>query len=89
PSTNACSGSYAQWPSRIMRYIDLKPNGKLIKQCIFDGPYELKQVPISDTPAEGDNATQEQRFVKETYETATQRKYLMQKQKQPASYSME
>ncbi|GKC64878.1 hypothetical protein Tco_1097476 [Tanacetum coccineum] len=30
------SGSYAQWKSRFMRYVDTKPNRKLLRNCIYE-----------------------------------------------------
>nr|GEU75625.1 retrovirus-related Pol polyprotein from transposon TNT 1-94 [Tanacetum cinerariifolium] len=66
-------GSYVQWRCRIMRYIDLKPNHKLIKQCIFDGPYKFKQITVPATYADGEHVAQEGRVVEETYETFTSR----------------
>nr|GEX29463.1 hypothetical protein [Tanacetum cinerariifolium] len=44
-------GNYVQWKSRIKRYIDTKPNHKLIHYCLKNPPYKFtwadKQVPIS------------------------------------------
>nr|GEW95901.1 hypothetical protein [Tanacetum cinerariifolium] len=44
-------GNYVQWKSRIKRYIDTKPNHKLIHYCLTNPPYELgwidKEIPIS------------------------------------------
>nr|GFA61881.1 hypothetical protein [Tanacetum cinerariifolium] len=34
-------GNYVQWKSRIMRYIDTKPNYELIHYCLTNPPYEL------------------------------------------------
>nr|GEU66604.1 hypothetical protein [Tanacetum cinerariifolium] len=34
-------GNYAQWKSRIKRYIDTKPNHELIHYCLTNPPYEL------------------------------------------------
>nr|GFA81062.1 hypothetical protein [Tanacetum cinerariifolium] len=45
-------GNYVQWKSRIKRYIDTKPNHKLIHYCLENPLYELgwkdKRVPDSD-----------------------------------------
>lgn len=42
--------SYIQWKSRIMRYINLKQNCKLIKQCIYEVTIELQSVAQPSTP---------------------------------------
>ncbi|GKC55969.1 hypothetical protein Tco_1083567, partial [Tanacetum coccineum] len=34
-------GRYAQWQSRFLRYVDTNPNKKELRQCIFDGPYNI------------------------------------------------
>nr|GEZ33920.1 hypothetical protein [Tanacetum cinerariifolium] len=45
-------GNYVQWKSRIKRYIDPKPNHKLIHYCLKNPPYKFtwadKEVPISE-----------------------------------------
>ncbi|GKA45952.1 hypothetical protein Tco_0738748 [Tanacetum coccineum] len=30
---------YAQWRSRLLRYIDTRPNGDALRKCILKGPY--------------------------------------------------
>nr|GFA67316.1 hypothetical protein [Tanacetum cinerariifolium] len=44
--------NYVQWKSRIKRYIDTKPNHKLIHHCLKNPPYKFtwadKEVPISE-----------------------------------------
>ncbi|GJT79430.1 hypothetical protein Tco_1053772 [Tanacetum coccineum] len=49
------SGSYVQWQSRFLRYVDLKPNKKLLRKCIFEGPYELTEITTPAAPTYGDN----------------------------------
>nr|GEW57426.1 integrase, catalytic region, zinc finger, CCHC-type, peptidase aspartic, catalytic [Tanacetum cinerariifolium] len=66
-STNACSGSYAKWQSRIMIYIDLKPNHKLTRKCIFEGPYEFRHITVPAIPADKDIHAQESHVVEEIY----------------------
>nr|GEW63356.1 RNA-directed DNA polymerase, eukaryota [Tanacetum cinerariifolium] len=34
-------GRYAQWRSRFLRYIDIRPNGDALRKCILEGPYTL------------------------------------------------
>nr|GEX54739.1 reverse transcriptase domain-containing protein [Tanacetum cinerariifolium] len=45
-------GNYVKWKSRIKRYIDTKPNHKLIHYCLKNPPYKFtwadKEVPISE-----------------------------------------
>ncbi|GJU79931.1 hypothetical protein Tco_1282296 [Tanacetum coccineum] len=38
------SGSYAQWKSRFMRYVDTKPNKDLLKKTIYDGRYIMTEI---------------------------------------------
>nr|GFC73699.1 hypothetical protein [Tanacetum cinerariifolium] len=63
-------GNYVQWKSRIKRYIDTKPNHKLIHYCLKNPSYELgwidKEIPIS----EGSPITRTDRF-HETYKNVT------------------
>ncbi|GKF99207.1 hypothetical protein Tco_0297990 [Tanacetum coccineum] len=61
-------GSYAQWKSRFMRYIDTKPNRDLLKQCIEKGPHVFGQVKKA---VEGDNTNQEEELIAETYQNTT------------------
>nr|GEX16179.1 hypothetical protein [Tanacetum cinerariifolium] len=35
-------GNYVQWKSKIKRYIDTKPNHKLIHYCLEHPPYKFK-----------------------------------------------
>nr|GEW66582.1 hypothetical protein [Tanacetum cinerariifolium] len=64
-------GNYVQWKSRIKRYIDSKPNHKLIHQCLKNPPYKFtwadKEVPIS----EGSPVTRTESYMK-TYKTILQ-----------------
>nr|GEX23699.1 hypothetical protein [Tanacetum cinerariifolium] len=64
-------GNYVQWKSRIKRYIDTKPNHKLIHYCLTNPLYKLdlidKEVPIS----EGSPITRTKRF-QETYKNVSQ-----------------
>ncbi|GJY34225.1 hypothetical protein Tco_0418694 [Tanacetum coccineum] len=45
-------GNYVQWKSRIKRYIDTKPNSKLIHYCLQNPPYTYqwaeKTVPVAE-----------------------------------------
>ncbi|GJT03082.1 hypothetical protein Tco_0824251 [Tanacetum coccineum] len=40
------TGRYAQWQSRFLRYIDIRPNGDALRKCILEGPYQLTTVTI-------------------------------------------
>nr|GEW36603.1 hypothetical protein [Tanacetum cinerariifolium] len=64
-------GNYVQWKSRIKRYIDTKPNYKLIHYCLTNPPYELgwidKEIPISKRSP----ITRTKRF-QETYKNVLQ-----------------
>ncbi|GJU57129.1 hypothetical protein Tco_1234895 [Tanacetum coccineum] len=59
--------SYAQWKSRFMRYLILKPNKELLKKCIDEGPYELTQIITLVVQADGDNPGQTRIVQEETY----------------------
>ncbi|GJU95528.1 putative reverse transcriptase domain-containing protein [Tanacetum coccineum] len=61
------SGSYAQWKSRFMRYVDTKPNRKLLRNCIYEGPYEITLVQLEDTPSDDENLRRPGEILKETY----------------------
>nr|GEY92170.1 hypothetical protein [Tanacetum cinerariifolium] len=64
-------GNYVQWKSIIKRYIDIKPNHKLIHHCLKNLPYKFtwadKEVPISE--GSPDTRTESQM---ETYKTVSQ-----------------
>ncbi|GKC46883.1 putative reverse transcriptase domain-containing protein, partial [Tanacetum coccineum] len=49
-STNA-SNENAQWRSRFLRYIDIRPNGDALRKCILEGPYTPSTVIIPAVPA--------------------------------------
>ncbi|GJR43643.1 hypothetical protein Tco_1311746 [Tanacetum coccineum] len=42
---------YAQWQSRFLRYIDIRPNGDAMRKYILEGPYQPTTVTIPDVPA--------------------------------------
>nr|GEY09677.1 hypothetical protein [Tanacetum cinerariifolium] len=43
------SGSYAQWKSRFIRYVDTKPNRELLKKTIYEG-YTEKETYANTNP---------------------------------------
>ncbi|GJT43381.1 hypothetical protein Tco_0952096 [Tanacetum coccineum] len=47
-------GSYAQWKSRFMRYVDTKPNRELLKKIIYEGPYIMTEITNQETSEDGD-----------------------------------
>ncbi|GKF50497.1 hypothetical protein Tco_0146964, partial [Tanacetum coccineum] len=59
-------GRYAQWQSRFMRYVDIKPNSDTLRKCILQGPYTLSTVTIPDQPAIDDSPAVEEQTVLET-----------------------
>nr|GFB26753.1 hypothetical protein [Tanacetum cinerariifolium] len=63
--------NYAQWKSRIKRYINTKPNHELIHYCLKNPPYELswKDKKVSDSDG---NLTTKTERVFETYKNVTQ-----------------
>nr|GEW35034.1 hypothetical protein [Tanacetum cinerariifolium] len=64
-------GNYVQWTSRIKRYIDTKPNPKLIHYCLKTPPYKYtwadKVIPVF----EGSPETTTERYM-ETYKNVSQ-----------------
>nr|GFD22496.1 hypothetical protein [Tanacetum cinerariifolium] len=64
-------GNYIQWKSKIKRYIDTKPNQKLIHYCLTNPPYELgwKEKAILDSERTPTTATER---VFETYKNVKQ-----------------
>nr|GFA77392.1 hypothetical protein [Tanacetum cinerariifolium] len=63
--------NYIQWKSRIKRYIDTKPNCKLIHFCLTNPPYELGWKDKFIIDAEG-NPTIATHQVFETYQNVEQ-----------------
>ncbi|GJZ60834.1 hypothetical protein Tco_0616650 [Tanacetum coccineum] len=45
------TGRYAQWQSCFLRYIDTRPNGNALRNCILEGPYTPTTVIIPALPA--------------------------------------
>nr|GEZ54309.1 hypothetical protein [Tanacetum cinerariifolium] len=37
--------NYVPWPSRLLRYAKSRPNGKLIRNSVLNGPYVRKMIP--------------------------------------------
>nr|GEV55567.1 hypothetical protein [Tanacetum cinerariifolium] len=44
------TGRYAQWRSRFLRYINIRPDGDALKKCILEGPYTLTTIVIQVVP---------------------------------------
>nr|GFA15089.1 hypothetical protein [Tanacetum cinerariifolium] len=42
---------YPQWRSRFLLYIDTRPNGKALKNCILSGPYKPTTVLVQAVDA--------------------------------------
>ncbi|GJS76197.1 hypothetical protein Tco_0726078 [Tanacetum coccineum] len=49
------TGRYAQWQSRFLRYIDIRPNGDALRKCILKGPYQPTTVIIQAVPTTTDS----------------------------------
>ncbi|GJX03383.1 hypothetical protein Tco_0189299 [Tanacetum coccineum] len=67
-------GSYAQWKSRFMRYVNTKPNKELLKKSIYEGPYIMTKITHPDTPGDGDTPRIPGHIEKETYQNTTANK---------------
>ncbi|GJZ89037.1 gag-pol polyprotein [Tanacetum coccineum] len=48
-------GRYAQWQSRFLRYIIIRPNGDALRKCILKSPYTPSTVIILAVPATDDS----------------------------------
>ncbi|GJY10445.1 retrovirus-related pol polyprotein from transposon TNT 1-94 [Tanacetum coccineum] len=60
------TGRYAQWQSRLLRYIDTRPNGYALRKCILKGPYKLTTVTIPVVPTIDDTPAVPERTAVET-----------------------
>nr|GEW17800.1 hypothetical protein [Tanacetum cinerariifolium] len=49
------TGRYAHWRSRFLTYIDTRPIGDALLECILEGPYTPSTVIISHVPATKNN----------------------------------
>ncbi|GJY99778.1 hypothetical protein Tco_0517208 [Tanacetum coccineum] len=63
--------NYVQWKSRIKRYIDTKPNNKLIHYCLQDPPYKFKWTKKTIPVAEGISETTTKGYL-ENYKNMSQ-----------------
>ncbi|GJT80956.1 hypothetical protein Tco_1055298 [Tanacetum coccineum] len=61
-----CTGRYTQWQSRLLRYIDKRPNGDALRKCILEGPYQPTTVTILVVPATADSLVVPERTTVET-----------------------
>ncbi|GJV28073.1 hypothetical protein Tco_1384521 [Tanacetum coccineum] len=61
------TGRYAQWQSRIMRYVDTKLNNVALKKCILQGPYVLSKITIPGQPATDDSLAVPTQTVPKTF----------------------
>ncbi|GJW18292.1 hypothetical protein Tco_0025728 [Tanacetum coccineum] len=68
------TGIYAQCQSRFLRYVDTKSNKKVLKQCIFDGPYVMTEVIILAKPVTTTKEAVPEHTVSETYGNTTPEK---------------
>ncbi|GJX53523.1 hypothetical protein Tco_0281892 [Tanacetum coccineum] len=60
-------GSYAQYKSRFMRYVDTKPNRELPKKIIYKGPYIMTKITHPEIPEDGDRPREPGYTEKKTY----------------------
>nr|GEX61626.1 hypothetical protein [Tanacetum cinerariifolium] len=49
------TGRYPQWRSRFLRYIDTRPNGDALRNCILSGPYKPTTVVVQAVAATDDS----------------------------------
>nr|GEV40229.1 retrovirus-related Pol polyprotein from transposon TNT 1-94 [Tanacetum cinerariifolium] len=49
-------GGYPQWRSRLLRYINTRPNGDALRKCIFNGPYIPTTVVVQAVAATDDSS---------------------------------
>nr|GFA48292.1 hypothetical protein [Tanacetum cinerariifolium] len=48
-------GLYPQWRSRLLRYVDTRPNGEALRKCILSGPYKPTTVLVQAIEATDDS----------------------------------
>nr|GEX46457.1 hypothetical protein [Tanacetum cinerariifolium] len=65
------SGNYVLWKSRIKRYIDTKPNHKLIHYCLKNPPYKFTWADKEVLISEGSPVTTTKTYM-ETYKNVSQ-----------------
>nr|GEV64906.1 hypothetical protein [Tanacetum cinerariifolium] len=46
---------YPQWHSRLLRYIDTRPNSEALRKCILSGPYKPKTILVQAVDATDDS----------------------------------
>ncbi|GJT53968.1 putative ribonuclease H-like domain-containing protein [Tanacetum coccineum] len=63
--------NYAQWKSRIKRYIDTKPNNELIHYCLQNPPYKFKWTEKTVPVAEGSSEPTTEGYM-ENYKNVSQ-----------------
>nr|GEU46692.1 Gag-Pol polyprotein [Tanacetum cinerariifolium] len=49
------TGRYPQWRSRLLRYIDTRPNGEALRKCVLSGPYKPISVLVQAVEATNDS----------------------------------
>nr|GEY17881.1 hypothetical protein [Tanacetum cinerariifolium] len=50
------TGRYPQWRSRLLRYIDTRPNGEALRKCILSGPYKPTTILVQAVEAIDDSS---------------------------------
>nr|GFA97648.1 hypothetical protein [Tanacetum cinerariifolium] len=63
------TGRYAQWRSWFLRYIDTRPNGDALRECILEGPYTHSTVVVPTVPATKNSPTVPEHTIVETLQT--------------------
>nr|GEW22458.1 hypothetical protein [Tanacetum cinerariifolium] len=59
-------GRYTQWQSRFLRYINTRPNGDALRECILKGPYQPTTDTIPAVPATENSPVVPERTAVET-----------------------
>ncbi|GKD38437.1 retrovirus-related pol polyprotein from transposon TNT 1-94 [Tanacetum coccineum] len=60
------TGRYAQWRSRFLQYLDMKPNGDALRKCILEGAYKPTTVVVPAVVATDDSPKISQHTAVET-----------------------
>nr|GEV12172.1 hypothetical protein [Tanacetum cinerariifolium] len=60
------TGRYLQWRSRLLRYIDTRPNGDALRKCILNGPYIPTTVVVQAVAATDDSPAVPKHTIVET-----------------------
>nr|GEV31723.1 hypothetical protein [Tanacetum cinerariifolium] len=65
------TGRYAQWQSRLMRCVALKPNGESLRKFILQGPYKLSNIITLGQPTTDESTAVPKLIIPKTFSNIT------------------